>query len=514
MSKQTILQRGDGEDLFVYCHIGAAYIAQQAKTATTDTVVVELWGAGTSAYRSMIAGYGGWGKYCSDIAKAVGREKFAHECLTTWSAGSEVIKTVCRGTRLPDAIVSLDGIYGTKPVGSKAGDGNVLFDAGLEAIAKYALLAAKGERIFVLLHSAIATPYGSSGECAARIRRYVEEQMGQDMVEDSSVTPADLDKHQFDEALVLGNFHLIEFGGRTGSEHVREAHLFDEVWRKWIPWAMTDSGPVPEQPTGPKPLRVGDKGPEVSAWQLFLRGRGYSIVADGDFGQFTDRATRAFQKSELLPESGVVDLVTLAHAAKHGFGAPVGGPLQPVETRGPEWPPKPDFLPLSGNVARSQVFGGFSFVPAPTPGNPEGIRITDGWDKMNIAMVHIPQLKGVIGAPADCRVPLHKLAAEPARALFERWEKAGLLPLVKSWAGSWAPRFIRGSNTSLSNHAYGSAFDINAAWNGLGVVPALAGRTGSVRELVPIATELGFYWGGFFSGRQDGMHFELAKIGR
>ena len=34
---------------------------------------------------------------------------------------------------------------------------------------------------------------------------------------------------------------------------------------------------------------------------------------------------------------------------------------------------------------------------------------------------------------------------------------------------------------------------------------------GSVRQLVPIANELGFYWGGHFN-RRDGMHFEMARI--
>jgi hypothetical protein len=39
----------------------------------------------------------------------------------------------------------------------------------------------------------------------------------------------------------------------------------------------------------------------------------------------------------------------------------------------------------------------------------------------------------------------------------------------------------------------------------------LTGQKGSVRELVPIANECGFFWGGFFT-RQDGMHFEIGKI--
>jgi len=43
-------------------------------------------------------------------------------------------------------------------------------------------------------------------------------------------------------------------------------------------------------------------------------------------------------------------------------------------------------------------------------------------------------------------------------------------------------------------------------------LPALVGQKGSVRELVPIANENGFFWGGHFNDRLDGMHFEIAKI--
>ena len=73
------------------------------------------------------------------------------------------------------------------------------------------------------------------------------------------------------------------------------------------------------------------------------------------------------------------------------------------------------------------------------------------------------------------------------------------------------PRFVRGSRTILSNHSFGTAFDINVPWNLLGSVPALVGQKGSVRELVPIANQNGFYWGGHFP-RKDGMHFSIAKL--
>jgi len=73
------------------------------------------------------------------------------------------------------------------------------------------------------------------------------------------------------------------------------------------------------------------------------------------------------------------------------------------------------------------------------------------------------------------------------------------------------PSFIRGWRTTLSNQSWGTAFDINAAWNGLGRRPPLVGEKGSVRELVQLANQHGFYWGGHFSKRPDGMHFEVGQ---
>lgn len=95
--------------------------------------------------------------------------------------------------------------------------------------------------------------------------------------------------------------------------------------------------------------------------------------------------------------------------------------------------------------------------------------------------------------------------------MWAEWEKEGLLDRVLSYGGTFVPRFIRGSKTQLSNHTFGSAFDINVPQNMLATMPALVGKKGSVRELVPIANKHGFYWGGHFT-RLDGMHFEVAQL--
>jgi hypothetical protein len=204
---------------------------------------------------------------------------------------------------------------------------------------------------------------------------------------------------------------------------------------------------------------------------------------------------------------GAVGPLTYAAALQRGFDPgfsdPHGG------TSGTDWPPPPSFAPLVSNNERAAVFGRFEFERI-TPGK-DDIRILGDWVHANIASITVPELTGVKDAPASGRIRVHAMVKEQMAALFAAWQAAGLMPLVKTWAGSFNPRFVRGSPSTLSNHAWGTGFDINVAWNARGSMPALRGREGSVRELVPLAHEHGFYWGGHFS-RRDGMHFEVARV--
>jgi len=110
--------------------------------------------------------------------------------------------------------------------------------------------------------------------------------------------------------------------------------------------------------------------------------------------------------------------------------------------------------------------------------------------------------------------------------LFAKWEADDLLHLILSYEGCFVPRYIRDSAPSgngghgekqssavgsLSNHSFGSAFDINFTDNQRKHVPALCGARGSVRELVESANAMGVFWGGHFN-TQDGMHFEISKL--
>lgn len=256
-------------------------------------------------------------------------------------------------------------------------------------------------------------------------------------------------------------------------------------------------------------LKTGVQGSDVRKWQMFLVGQRLAPFApNGRFGPTTHAATVAFQRKHGLDPDGKVGNQTLGKAMTLGFEL-----IEFVGAKGSGFPGEPRFKPLIGTAARQEKFGRFSFVPAPQPDNAEAIRIVDNWESENIVKAVIPQLPGIKGAPSSGTVRFHRLAAKQLQDLFKAWSKARLLNRLVSWDGSFAARFIRGSTTVLSNHAFGSAFDVNASLNPLGAEPAFPGKPGCVYDLVRIAHDHGFYWGGHFASRRDGMHFEVAEIG-
>lgn len=253
----------------------------------------------------------------------------------------------------------------------------------------------------------------------------------------------------------------------------------------------------------------------ILAWQHFLHSQGFALPKfgiDGDFGSETADATRGYQTREGLPTTGDADAATLARAAQQGFVLPGPPAIIPPDQAGSGFPPPPKGLKAPTVESQQILFGPLVAVSAPVPGNPEAIRITNHFDLDNVVRITIPELAGIPGAPANGAIFWHRKAVGQMQALWGAWNQAGLVGRVLGWGGSFVPRYIRGSTTQLSNHAFAVAFDINVPWNGLGVQPALVGKTGSVRELVPLANRLGFFWGGHYKTRADGMHFEVARI--
>lgn len=102
------------------------------------------------------------------------------------------------------------------------------------------------------------------------------------------------------------------------------------------------------------------------------------------------------------------------------------------------------------------------------------------------------------------RIYCNKDMVRPLEAAFRNIIARNLTAEIKTWDGCFNIRNKRGLS-SMSLHSWGIAIDINAAWNGLGRKPTMSAA------LVKCFTDAGFDWGGTWT-RQDGMHFQLAKI--
>ena len=309
MPNRTIVQPGTSlpSDLFAYFHASADIVQNETRAATDDAVVAEFWGQGTSAYSRALAAYGGsWDSYVAGLERKLNKP-FWKTCLTTWSAGSQFAKDACRAMldagelggekyagRL-DALVMLDGMYSAKPPGAKPGDGKVLVDRGLSALFYFALAAARGECVMVVLHSAIVTPYASSGECAAALREFVESEMGVKMSQDASLG-GEFVGRKFSEALALGDLHLVGFPGNDAKEHVAEAHLFDEAWRRWVPWARDRvEAPAPE----PTPT-LGELALRLSLAEVAAGAREDPPGSDRTDPKYWAGCTRTVGKTEVI----------------------------------------------------------------------------------------------------------------------------------------------------------------------------------------------------------------------
>ena len=283
-----------------------------------------------------------------------------------------------------------------------------------------------------------------------------------------------------------------------------------------------------------KVLKRGAKGKAVERWQYFLRGlEFYKGPADGDFGPLTEKATRLFQQALVFgPDlyepgdenycNGVVGDRTMGAAMAIGFTPEViiYPPSDAKREASPNWParPKSNILRPLNYLERDKLFGHIAWKPAGTAKNPERIIVTNKWNAKHLCNTHIPQLKKLAklypqgGFPKSGNVFVNKVVAVSLLELFKAIDDAGLLPVLITYGGLFAQRLCRGSETTLSNHAYATAVDLNVWWNMIGKRPALMGMKGCIREIAPILIELGWWWGGWgwpkHYHRLDGMHIE------
>lgn len=102
------------------------------------------------------------------------------------------------------------------------------------------------------------------------------------------------------------------------------------------------------------------------------------------------------------------------------------------------------------------------------------------------------------------RIYMNSRLVRPFTDALVNVRNRGLGDQIKTWDGCFNIRNKRGGRT-WSLHAWGLAFDINAAWNRLGQAPTMT------PELVACFTDAGLDWGGRWT-RPDGQHFQLRSL--
>jgi len=131
---------------------------------------------------------------------------------------------------------------------------------------------------------------------------------------------------------------------------------------------------------------------------------------------------------------------------------------------------------------------------------------TAGWKEKYIVSVK------VAGIPNLGAMRLHKRIAPQFEAFFKAAIAKGLASKILNFQGAFTARTITNNQARLSNHALGTAIDINTEQNGYGAQPAARGATGSLSEFADYCADFGLYWGGWYERNKDAMHFEAVKV--
>ncbi|WP_297621381.1 M15 family metallopeptidase [Nocardioides sp.] len=147
--------------------------------------------------------------------------------------------------------------------------------------------------------------------------------------------------------------------------------------------------------------------------------------------------------------------------------------------------PTGDTLGSVVGTYRYRVIGGGRIAPE------------SSWVAANIRTEVVP----ILGS-----VTCHKDLFPQLRAALLEVQQRGLSDAIHpgEYAGCYYPRFIA-NTTTLSNHSFGLALDLNVPGNGRGTVGQMD------RDVVAIFKTWGFAWGGDWR-YTDPMHFELSEV--
>lgn len=147
--------------------------------------------------------------------------------------------------------------------------------------------------------------------------------------------------------------------------------------------------------------------------------------------------------------------------------------------------PTGDTLGSVVGTYRYRVLGGGRIAPDPA------------WVAANIRTEVVP----ILGS-----VTCHKALFPQLRQALLEIQQDGLAAEIhpEEYAGCYYPRFIA-NTTTLSNHSFGLALDLNVPGNGRGTVGEMN------RAVVATFKKWGFAWGGDWRWT-DPMHFELSEV--
>lgn len=258
-------------------------------------------------------------------------------------------------------------------------------------------------------------------------------------------------------------------------------------------------------------FKEGSRGEAVRSLQYFLTNFS-PCTADGEFGPGTVRAVKAAQSVLGIPVDGIVGPTSIAKFIERGWVP--SWSEQPAAVLSP-YPNKPGFAALN-QAQKIAKFG----MPGSAPQNavPGGPIVLDSEFAKNLVTLDLAEwFPQALAKDFGVRhLKLHAKTERQWRAFFTAIVEAGHGSDVISCAGSWVPRYVRGSTLTFSSHAFATALDFNAPQNWLGAQPAKRGEKGCLVDIIEIGKRFKIYSGIWFS-RVDGMHFESthtdAEIG-
>lgn len=132
----------------------------------------------------------------------------------------------------------------------------------------------------------------------------------------------------------------------------------------------------------------------------------------------------------------------------------------------------------------------------------------NGWSANDITKTQVYEVPGT-----TLRIRLRKGDAGFLLVNLTSWFHSAVEPIDEGQLDDWgyAERTVRGSTTSVSNHASGTAIDLNALRHPLGVR-----NTFTDEQERRIRARLRLYegcirWGGDYQNRPDEMHFEIVR---